>query len=72
MITYEPPNGELPAYFATPEGDGPWPGVVIAHDAFGLTSDIRRIADRVAGAATSPSSRRCTAGAIGWRASYAR
>ena len=50
MITFEPPNGELPAYFATPEGDGPWPGVVIVHDAFGLTSDIRRIADRVAGA----------------------
>ena len=50
MITFEPPNGELPAYFATPEGDGSWPGVVIVHDAFGLTSDIRRIADRVAGA----------------------
>lgn len=35
-------------YLATPPGAGPWPGVVVLPEAFGLTDDIRGIADRFA------------------------
>jgi carboxymethylenebutenolidase len=42
------PRGELPGHLATPSGAGAWPGVVVIHEAFGLTDDIRGIADRFA------------------------
>jgi carboxymethylenebutenolidase len=48
--TFPAPAGPLPGYLAVPEGDGPWPGVVVVHDAFGLTADTRRITDRFAAA----------------------
>ncbi len=38
----------LTGYLATPDGDGPWPGVVVLHEALGLTDDIRRQTDRLA------------------------
>jgi carboxymethylenebutenolidase len=41
--------GEARAYLAAPAGDGPWPGVVVLHEAFGLDPDIRGHADRFAG-----------------------
>lgn len=41
-------HGRLPAHLAEPESSGPWPGVVVIHEAFGLTEDIRAIADRLA------------------------
>ena len=47
-IRYAAPEGELAAYLATPSGTGPWPGVVVLHEIFGLTDDIRRQADRFA------------------------
>jgi len=47
-ISYDCPAGPLPAYLAVPDGDGPWPGVVVVHDALGLTTDLRRITDRFA------------------------
>jgi carboxymethylenebutenolidase len=47
-ITYPAPAGPLPAHFAIPAGQGPWPGVVVVHDALGYTADLRRITDRFA------------------------
>jgi carboxymethylenebutenolidase len=35
-------------YIARPDGTGPWPGVVVLHEAYGLDDDIRAKADRFA------------------------
>ena len=38
----------IPGYLAVPVGTGPFPGVVVLHQAYGLDDDIRRQTDRVA------------------------
>lgn len=48
QITYPAPQSPLPAHLAVPDGDGPWPAVVIVQDVLGLTEDLRRITDRFA------------------------
>lgn len=40
----------LQGYLAEPDGEGPFPGVVLVHEAFGLDDVMRRHADRLAAA----------------------
>src|SRR5260370_21520039 len=42
------PHHRLKAYLATPQGAGPWPGVIVLHDIFGLTDVTRGHADSLA------------------------
>jgi carboxymethylenebutenolidase len=38
----------LHGYLARPDGTGPWPGVVLIHEAWGLDDEMRKHADRLA------------------------
>jgi len=47
-ITFPAPESHVPGYLAVPDGRGPWPGVVVVQDVLGMTTDLRRITDRLA------------------------
>ncbi|MFI2837651.1 dienelactone hydrolase family protein [Mycolicibacterium sp. PDY-3] len=49
-ITLDTPEGTIDALVGTPEGAGPWPGVVIVHDAIGYGPDKEAVSERVAAA----------------------
>jgi len=48
-ISYQSGARQLDGYLARPAGDGPFPAVVIIHEAFGLNENIKGIARRFAG-----------------------
>jgi carboxymethylenebutenolidase len=49
-ITINAPDGPIDALLSVPDGKGPWPGVVLVHDAIGYGPDNERISRRVAAA----------------------
>ena len=49
-IEIDTPAGPIDALLHIPDGQGPWPGVVIIHDAMGYASDKESINSRVAAA----------------------
>lgn len=49
-ITLDTPGGPIDALVDIPTGAGPWPGVVIVHDAIGYQPDKEAVSERVAAA----------------------
>ncbi|MCE5292469.1 MAG: dienelactone hydrolase family protein [Nocardiaceae bacterium] len=47
-ISYRTGDFDLPAYLAVPDGPGPFPGVVVIHDATGFQGDVEAQAERMA------------------------
>ena len=48
MISYKSGNDTVHAYLALPEGDGPFPGLIVIHEWWGLTNWIKNNADSFA------------------------
>ncbi|MGH3562024.1 MAG: dienelactone hydrolase family protein, partial [Mycobacterium sp.] len=49
-IQFDTPAGAIDALLSIPEGRGPWPGVVVIHDAIGYGPDNEAISDHIAAA----------------------
>jgi carboxymethylenebutenolidase len=47
-VSFHSGGRQLEGYMARPEGDGPFPGVVVIHEIFGLNENIKDIARRFA------------------------
>ncbi|BBX96751.1 dienelactone hydrolase family protein [Mycobacterium lacus] len=49
-IDIDTPAGPIDALLSSPQGAGPWPGVVVVHDAVGYAPDNELVSKRIAGA----------------------
>src|SRR5215469_11649572 len=47
-IEIDTPDGPIDALLDIPQGEGPWPGVVVIHDGFGYGPDKELISKRIA------------------------
>jgi carboxymethylenebutenolidase len=47
-VTISGAKGDMATYVARPQGEGPWPGVLVVSDALGMTADLRNQADWLA------------------------
>jgi carboxymethylenebutenolidase len=48
MIQFAANGGDAPGYLARPEGDGPFPGIVVIQEWWGLDDHIKDVAERFA------------------------
>ena len=48
MATFQSESRQLEGYLARPEGEGPFPGIVVIHEAYGLNENMKDIARRFA------------------------
>ena len=48
MATFQSESRQLEGYLARPEGEGPVPGIVVIHEAYGLNENIKDITRRFA------------------------
>lgn len=49
-IALDTPDGAIDALLSIPDGNSPWPGVVVIHDAIGYGADKEAISDHIADA----------------------
>jgi carboxymethylenebutenolidase len=49
MVTFALADRTLGGYLALPDGDGPFPAVVVIHEAYGLNDNIKSVSRRFAG-----------------------
>lgn len=48
-VLVDTPDGTCPAALCIPEGQGPWPAVIILHDAAGMRDTMRQMGERLSG-----------------------
>ena len=48
MVDVKTADGTMPVHLAVPEGEGPFAGVIVAMEAFGLNGHIKSVAERIA------------------------
>ena len=48
-VEIETPDGRCPAALSIPEGQGPWPAVILFHDAGGMRDTMRQMGERLSG-----------------------